>query len=138
MSFATLRQTIEARLSQQWVTGSPATPRTPIGYDGQTFTPVKNSIRLTILDGEGRNASIGAPGSNLVRHAGVIAIQVFTEGGKGTAASRAYEDQIATIFRNVTVDGIRFGVPYVSGSLEQSPYLIRTVMIPYASDAFNG
>ena len=138
MSFAALRQTIETRLSQQWVTGSPSVPRTPIGFDGQTFTPVKNSIRLTILDGEGRNASIGAPGSNLVRHAGVIAIQVFTEGGKGTAASRTYEDLIATIFRNWTSGGLRCGVPYVSGSVEEPPFLTRTVMIPFTADNFNG
>lgn len=136
MNSNAIRAAIESRFATLWVNG--AQPRTPIGFDGHTFPPVKNSVRLTILDGEGRNASVGSPGTNLVRHAGVVAIQVFTEGGKGTAASRAYEDQIATIFRNVTVDGIRFGVPYVSGSLEQAPYLIRTVMIPYASDAFNG
>lgn len=138
MSFAALRQTIETRLSQQWVTGSPSTPRTPIGFDGQAFEPVKNSIRLTILDGEGRNASIGAPGSNLVRHAGVIAIQVFTEGGKGTAASRAYEDQIATIFRNWTSGNLRCGVPYIGGTVEEPPFMVRTVMIPFTVDNFNG
>lgn len=136
MNSSAIRAAIEGRFATLWVNGSQ--PRTPIGFDGHTFPPSKNSVRLTILDGEGRNASVGSPGTNLVRHAGVVAIQVYTDGGKGTAASRAYEDLIATIFRNVTVDGIRFGVPYVSGSLEQSPYLIRTVMIPYVSDAFNG
>jgi hypothetical protein len=136
MNSAAIRAAIEGRFAAQWVNNGQ--PRTPIGWDGHTFTAVKNSVRLTILDGEGRNASVGAPGSNVVRHAGVVAIQVFTEGGKGTAASRAYEDLIAAIFRNVTIDGIRFGVPYLGGSLEQAPFLIRTVMVPFNSDAFNG
>lgn len=136
MNTSAIRAAIEGRFASHWVNG--AQPRTPIGWDGHTFTPVKNSVRLTILDGEGRNASVGSPGTNLVRHAGVVAIQVYTEGGKGTAASRVNEDQIADIFRNVTVDGIRFGVPYVSGSIEQAPFLIRTVMIPFTVDNFNG
>lgn len=136
MNSSAIRAAIEGRFATQWMNGSQ--PRTPIGWDGHTFTPVKNSVRLTILDGEGRNASVGSPGSNVVRHVGVLAIQVFTEGGKGTAASRTYEDLIAAIFRNVTIDGIRFSVPYVSGSVEEAPFLIRTVMIPFNSDAFNG
>lgn len=132
MSFSAERADIEAHFITGW--GA----RTPVGYDGHTFTPAAGSVRLTILNGEGRQASIGAPGSNIARYAGVVAIQVFTEGGKGTAASRVLEDAISNIFRNKTVGGIRFGIPYVSGSLEEPPFLVRTVMTPFSRDEFHG
>ncbi len=74
----------------------------------------------------------------MARYAGVVAIQVFTEGGKGTAASRVLEDAISDIFRNKTVGGIRFGIPYVSGSMEELPFLVRTVMTPFSRDEFHG
>lgn len=138
MTYASERSAIESLFATGWVTGSPSTPLTPIGFDGQTFTPVKNSVRLTILNGDSRQGSVGTPGSNLARYAGVVALQVFTEGGKGTAASRAYEDAISDIFRNKTTGAIRFGVPYVSGSLEEPPFLVRTVMVPFSRDEFHG
>lgn len=131
MSYSAARADIEGHFATNWGT------RTPVGFDGHNFTPAKNSVRLTILDGEGRQASIGAPGSNVARYAGVVALQVFTEGGKGTAASRVYEDAIADIFRNKDVGAIRFGIPYVSGSLEEPPFLVRTLMVPFSRDAFH-
>lgn len=131
MAYADERAAIEGHFATGWA------GRTPVGYDGHTFTPAAGSVRLTILDGEGRQASIGAPGSNVARYAGVVAIQVFTEGGKGTAASRVVEDAISEIFRNKTAGGIRFGIPYVSGSLEEPPFLVRTVMTPYTRDEWH-
>lgn len=131
MSYAAERIAIEGLFATGWAA------RTPVGFDGHAFTPVNNSVRLTILNGEGLNASIGSPGSNLARYAGVVALQVFTEGGKGTVASRVYEDAISDIFRNKTVGAIRFGVPYVSGSLEEPPFLVRTVMVPFTRDEFH-
>lgn len=131
MSYADERSEIETLFKTAWA------GRTPVGFDAHTFTPSKNSVRLTILDGEGRQASIGTPGSNVARYAGVVAIQVFTEGGKGTAASRVYEDAISDIFRNRVQGSIRFGIPYVSGTLEESPFLVRTVMVPFSRDTFH-
>lgn len=131
MSYASERSAIEGLFATAWGT------RTPIGFDGHSFTPVKNSVRLTILNGEGRQASIGVPGSNVARYAGVVAIQIFTEGGKGTAASRALEDHVSEAFRNKTTGAIRFGIPYVSGSLEEPPFLVRTMMVPFTRDQFH-
>jgi hypothetical protein len=131
MSFAAERATIESHFATAWGT------RTPVGFDGHAFTAVKNSVRLTILDGEARQASIGAPGANVARYAGVVAIQIYTEGGKGTATSRVYEDHVSDAFRNKTVGAINFGIPYVSGSLEEPPFLVRTVMVPFTRDQFH-
>lgn len=138
MSYASERATIESHFATAWGT------RTPITYDGRTMNlygddkrAIYNQVRLTILNGEGRQASIGAPGSNVARYAGVVAIQIFTEGGKGTAASRVYEDHVSDAFRNKTAGAIRFGIPYVSGSLEDPPFLVRTVMVPFSRDQFH-
>ncbi|WP_182086950.1 hypothetical protein [Aureimonas sp. ME7] len=108
-----------------------------LGEYGHAFTPIAGSVRLTILDGEGRQASVGTPGGNVVRYAGVIAIQVFTEGGKGTAASRELEDALSDLFRNAEIDSIRCGIPYVSGSVEDPPFLMQTVMVPFTRDSFH-
>lgn len=132
MGYSSERAAIETLLNSAWG-GS-----TPIGYDGEAFKPVYNSIRLTILSGKARNASIGAPGSNLARYTGVVAIQVFTKGGEGTSASRDIEDRLSDIFRNKTLGGIRLGVPYVQTSLEEAPFLIRTMMVPFERDEFHG
>lgn len=132
MSYADERAAIEGHFLAGW--GDRPAP----GMDGHAFKPTAGSVRLTILNGEGRQASVGAPGVNVVRYAGVVSLQVFTEGGKGTAASRELEDAISDIFRNRTVGAIRFGIPYVSGSLQEPPFLVRTVMVPFTRDAFHG
>ncbi len=131
MSYQQARASIESHFKEAWA------GRTPVAYDGHTMTAAPNRVRLTIIDGEGRQASIGTPGSNVARYAGVIALQVYTEGGKGTAASRALEDAITDIFRNAALGEIRCGIPYVSGSDEEPPLLIRTVMVPFTRDTFH-
>lgn len=131
MSYEQARASIESHFKAGWAA------RTPVAYDGHTMTAAANSVRLTIIDGEGRQATVGSPGANLARYAGVIALQVYTEGGKGTAASRALEDAISDIFRNAAFGEIRCGIPYVSGSIEEPPLLIRTVMVPFTRDTFH-
>lgn len=131
MSYAQARRDIETHFASAW------NKRTPAGMDGHSFTPSVGSVRLTIIDGEGRQASAGDPGSNLARYAGVVAVQVYTQGGQGTAASRALEDAVCAVFRNADLGSIRFGIPYVSGSLEDEPFLIRTIMAPFQADVFH-
>lgn len=131
MSYADARAAIEMHFVDAWA------DRTLAGMDGHAFTPTPGSVRLTIIDGEGRQTSIGAPGTNVARYAGVIAVQVFTEGGKGTAESRRLEDAVSDIFRNAEFGEVRCGIPYVSGSIEDPPFLMRTVMVPFWRDTFH-
>lgn len=137
MSFASERAAIEGRFKTLWVTGSPSAARTPIGYDGHPFTPTINSIRLTIRNGGAEQMSMGDPGNNIARNVGVIFLEIYTEGGKGSATSRAYEDLIWPIFINKVFDGIRCRIPYISGQREEVPFLVRTMAVPFERDEYN-
>lgn len=137
MSYASERAAIEGRFKTMWVTGSPSAARTPVGYGSHPFTPVNNSVRITIRNGGAEQMSFGDPGNNIARHVGVIFVEVYTEGGKGTAASRAYEDLIEAIFINQVFDGVRCRVPYISGERDEPPFLVRTMAIPFERDETN-
>jgi len=138
LSFSAERSAIEGRFQTLWVSGSPAAARTPVGYDGHPFTPANNSIRLTIRNGGAEQMSMGDPGNNLVRNVGVIFLEVYTEGGKGSTASRVYEDLIVPIFINKVFDGVRCRVPYLSGEREEVPFLVRTMAVPFERDELIG
>lgn len=137
MSYASERAAIEGRFQTLWVTGSPSSARTPVGYDGHPFTPTNGSVRLTIRNGGAEQMSFGAPGTNIARHVGVIFLEFYTEGGKGSAASRALEDAAEAIFISQVFGGVRCRVPYISGESEEQPFLVRTMAIPYERDEFN-
>lgn len=135
--FTSERSAIEVRFAQQWVVGSPSAPRTPVGYHAHSFTPVSNSVRLTIRDGDGMQKSIGNPGGNVARYAGAVMLEFYTEGGKGSAASRVLEDAASAIFMNAYFDGIDCGIPYISGEREEHPFFVRTMVVPYTRDVLN-
>lgn len=140
MSFADLRATIEGRFFAQWRTGSPAALRTPVGWDGQAFTPPtdESSVRLAIRQGDSINASIGDPGSNVVRYAGVVMIQIFTPGGLGSGAARALADLIRPIFTNWTDGGLRLRSMNIGTPIEDAPYYMLPVSFPFDLDEQHG
>ncbi|MDF1685360.1 MAG: phage tail terminator-like protein [Parvibaculaceae bacterium] len=125
---------IQGRFQTQWAGA------TDVGYDGHDFTPPEdaNSVRLTIVDGAGFNRSIGSPGSNLVRYAGSILVQIFVPGGEGAKTVRGLADDVAAIFRNATFDGVRCGISQVQGRVEEPPFLQWTLSIPFQWDAHHG
>lgn len=122
------RTAIESYFGQAW------NKRTPVGYDGRNFEPVDESIQIDILNGEGRQMSLGSPGTNLARYPGVVAVRVYTEAGKSTHYSRKIEDDVCDIFRNARTGGIRFGIPYVQGTEVDGAFRTRTVMVPFVRD----
>lgn len=140
MSFAGLRATIEGRFFAEWQTGSPAAPRTPVGWDGQEFAPPigEASVRLSILQGDSINASMGDPGSNVVRYAGVVMIQIFTPGGQGSGAARALADHIRPIFTNWSDSGLRFRSMNIGAPIENAPFYMLPVSFPFALDEHHG
>lgn len=109
MSYADERDAICSRFEAHWAS------RTPLAWPNRGFAvpPEREWIRLTILDGDTRQVSIGSPGANIHRHSGVIVIQVFVPIDSGTRTARDLADQAAAIFRNQRFDGIRCDVPSV-------------------------
>lgn len=140
MSFATTRASIEERFKVQWTIGSPAALRTPVQFDRQQFTPPDASawVSLTIIDGRGVNASVGSPGANLVRYAGVVAIKVTVPGGIGSAEARGLLDAASAIFRNWFAGGLRFGIPYPGDPIEAPPVYSVTLFCPFERDEADG
>ncbi|MCW2309725.1 DUF4128 domain-containing protein [Rhodobium gokarnense] len=140
MTFASERAAIETRFNTEWTTGSPAALRTPVGWDAQTFEPPtdESSVRLTILNGDGINQSMGDPGNNAIRYAGVVMIQVFTPGGQGSAAARALVDLIEPIFTNWRSGNILFRTMNVGTPDTSPPFYMVPVSFPYQRDSFLG
>ena len=144
MSYATERQAIETYFETEWAAA------TPIGFDHQKFTPVENSVRLTIQSGQALQKSFAAPGANRVQHVGVAMFQIFVAGGEGSAAWRAYADTIEGLFMNkkIAADGtvatsaaevlVEFGktgeMPYVLSVLQDPPFTIATINAPFVRE----
>lgn len=136
MSYETERNAINDRFKTAWAS---AYPSMKVGYDGHKFefeTP--SSVRMVIADGDAQQISFGSPGTNLVRHVGVIMIQIAVTGGAGTATIRPIVDAAMTVFRNVTFGGVRCRIPYVMDRKEEPPFLIWTIACPFERDEHNG
>ena len=95
MSFSDERQAIESRLDNGF-------SAVPIKYENVPFDPPKGSpyIALTILSGNGINASIGTD-RPLLRHAGIIQLDIFVPEDTGTEVARTHADSLDTLFKNV-------------------------------------
>lgn len=102
----------------EWKEGSPLAPITPIAWPGIPFTvpldangePV-NHVRFFITNGDVFQISIGAPGSNVFRHVGLLTVKIFTKSGLGELPAKELADKFCAIFRNKTYAGIRFKEP---------------------------
>lgn len=138
MSYETERQAIEGRFKTEWAASAYAALK--VGYDGHKFDFIQNTsqVRLTILDGNAEQISFGNPGTNLVRHIGVIMAQIAVPAGAGTVAIRPIADAVMTIFRNQTFSGVRCRIPYVMNREEEPPFLIWTIACPFERDEHNG
>lgn len=140
MGFESERAAIETRFRDQWLTGSPAALRTPVGWDRQKFEPPKGqtSVRLTILNGDGFNASLGDPGNNIVRYVGVLAFQIYAPGGVGSDATRELIDLLRPIFTNWRSGTLLFKAMNVGTAIDLAPFLMTPVNFPFERDEYEG
>lgn len=91
---------------------------TPIAWPGLVFEvpndvngEPSNHVRFFITNGDVFQISIGAPGSNVFRHVGMLTIKIFTKSGLGEIPAKELADKFCSIFRNKTYAGIRFKEP---------------------------
>jgi hypothetical protein len=81
-----------------------------LAFDNVAFKPPSPSkpwLRTTILDAEAVKTDL----VNRYRHPGLVVVQVFVPIQSGTRGGRALADQVASLFRSVTVSGIFFRTP---------------------------
>ncbi|MCD1619132.1 hypothetical protein K7H20_13765 [Salipiger manganoxidans] len=149
MTYQLERIAIEGYFLTQW--GS----ITPVGLDGQSFTPVNNSVRLTITSGATRQGSIGRT-ANRIDHLGLATFQIITEGGKGSAAWRGYAETIMGLFFEKTLTSagalittsadtfIRFSPPelgdgrhpYIAADFADPPFHLTNVICPFVRHSY--
>ncbi len=138
------REVIETRFRDCWMLGDPDTLETQVGFDGHAFQPPtdESSVRLSILNGESFNASMGSPGSNLVRSIGVVHIQIYVPGGKASSFPsvewRRLANKIRPIFTNWKSGGLLFRTMSVGSRQENKPLFKQPVTFPFQRDEFNG
>jgi len=134
------RAAIETRFMDQWMVGSPLALRTPVGMPGFTFTPPTDepSVRMSILNGASMNKSMGSPGSNLVRSAGVLMFQIFTPGGSGTKTANDLADLIQPIFTNWRSGTLLFRTMNTGPADGTPPFYMLPVSFAFERSEFHG
>lgn len=118
---------------------SDAWAETVIAWENMPFTPPsppESHVEFYLLNGEASQASIGAPGSNVFRHVGLVSINVFTPESTGKPEALRLADTAAEIFRNQVKDAIRFKTPKVTVLGVQDHYYQVNVSVPFTRDSF--
>ena len=123
---------------------------TPVGLDGQKFTPVYNSVRLTIQSGDALQGGVGRS-PNPIWYVGNVTVTIFVEGGLGSAAWRGYAEAIQTLFFEKTIDSagvlitntidtfVRFSPPQipqrmhprVAADFDDPPFHLTNIIAPF-------
>ena len=113
MTFASDANTIRAHFAAQWPL---LRPSVPVAYDNAGFTPPEDNeddpapwVTLTILPGEGFQASLGSP--KIWRNTGLIVAQIFVPVGQGDGLANALADDVAQVFRGQRVGFVTFRAP---------------------------
>ena len=125
------RVAIEQRFHDNWTA-------TPIVWGNVTFKEqTAPYVALFILDGEGRQASLGTVA--LRRWDGLIVVQVFTVEDTGTKLGRTYADTIGAIFDRAEFSYansglIRCRVPSVATVGVQNGWFQHNVSVPFIRD----
>lgn len=142
MSYSQERKAIETYFQAQW--GATTT----IGLDGHKFTPVADSVRLTINSGARLQGSIGRT-ANRIDHIGTLVVSIYTDGKEGSEAWRGYAETIIGFLHEKTLDDagaiitttadafLRFSPaggqhPYISASFKDAPLHITNITAPFA------
>lgn len=140
------RRAIEAFFIAQWADA------TPVGLDAHEFTPVENSVRLTIQSGAVLQGSVGRA-SDRLDNMGLVQVQIYTAGGLGSTGWRGYAETIQSIFRNKTIDQsgavitahadafVRFSPqdqhPFVSSDFPSPPFHQTTINAPFVRYSYS-
>jgi len=140
MTYQTERSAIETYFGTQW--GSTTT----IGYDAQKFTPVADSVLLTIQSGLVKQDSIGRT-LDRIAYIGLLQITIITEGGKGSAGWRGYAETIKGFLQNVTISSagvvitapsqafVRFSPqnqhPHIAAAIMEMPFHRAVMNAPF-------
>ena len=122
MSYASEYSALAGAFNTGWVKVKSAGPpvvyeaRTPVAWPNVPYEPTAGVpwVAFNVVNGEAQQVSAGAPGNNIVRHVGMVVIQIFVPLHQGESAARALGDNVITLFSGLTLAGYRFRPAYVS------------------------
>lgn len=126
-----------------------------LGFDGQTFTPVNDSVMMTIQSGAVLQGSTGRT-LNQKLHIGTLTLAIYTDGAKGSAAWRGYAETLINGLREKRLAStgllagandvfIRFSAPqlspnehpYVGASFKDAPFMITNIIAPFVRYSYS-
>lgn len=93
-------------------------------------------IVLSLQSGAAFQGSLGSPGSNLVRHAGVAFFRIYTAGGEGQKSGSDIAQSIEDIYLNNTFNNIKCMIPYSVPVEDEEPFSVTLVAVPYRREEF--
>jgi len=132
MAWYTMHNVIRSRFRTQVANALSLTTQ----YDNHVIDNPGNDnwCRLTILPGETKQVSIGAPSSNRERTVGVMIAQLFSpvQAGDGTILEIA--ESIRTAFKRVTDTGVVFQTPSLKRVGQQIDSWQINVECPFYAD----
>lgn len=153
MTYKTEFDSLAGAFNTGWVKVKSAGPpivyeaRTPVAWPNVGYEPTTGVswVRFNVINGEAQQVSAGAPGNNIVRHVGMVVVQIFVPLYQGEGAARELGDYVITLFRGLSLSGYRLKPAYVGGvSIHsgQQGYSIAdgwhqlNVTVPFTRDEF--
>jgi hypothetical protein len=117
-------------------------PTVPVAYDNSAFDPVSDAldaggnpapwVRLTIVPGDGFQASLGTP--KIWRSTGIVVVQIFAPLGQGDGLANELADEVAVVFRGVSLGRVIFRAPSLTRIGPDGAWYQVNVATPYQSD----
>lgn len=104
MSYSLEKRNIEEFFIANW-------SHTPIMFENGESAESGDWVRLTIQNGDAFQASMGD--NPAFRHIGVVFVQIYTKTDTGSGRALELADFVDALFRNLTLNNLRFKVPQV-------------------------
>lgn len=113
-------------------------PEIPVAWENVKLDSnnKENFVEFFVKNGESNQVSVGTPGSNRFRHAGVVMAVLHAEQGLGKASALAVADSIAAIFRRSGTGSVSFLDPAVNFLGNEGSWLKVSVTCGFYRDSF--
>lgn len=101
--------------------------------DGAAYVQVQYPI------GPREQASIGAPGSNVIREEGAIRFVIFTPIGTGLEPIHTIADALTALFQNARFANVRCDVPttpVIDDGNDRAGWFVASIAVAYEYDTF--
>lgn len=96
----------------------------------------ESRVELYVLPASSQPVSIGAPGNNRFRHAGVVLVNLYVESGSGLPEILTLVEYVVEIFRRKQTETVYFLDPSPTPRGNEANWYKYSVSIPFYRDSF--